>query len=84
MLWIGEVEEAKSVDGLITSASITGDPIPDIEILGFKIASGLRKILTGNFKKQVTADEGKAESEKRSLSGNQIAWMIYDLYISTH
>ena len=31
------------------------------------------KILTGNFKKQVTTGEGKAHSEKRSLTGRQIA-----------
>ena len=44
---------AKSMDELTTSASITGDPIPDFENLDLKIASGLGKILTGNFKKQV-------------------------------
>ena len=54
MLWIGEVEDAKCIDDLITSASTTGDPIPDFEILDFKIASGLREILTRKFKKQVT------------------------------
>ena len=58
MLWIGEVEDEKSIDELISSASITGRSIPDFENLDFKIASGLRKILTGNFKKQVTTAEG--------------------------
>ena len=71
MLWIGEVEDAKCIDDVITSASTTGDPIPDFD---FKIASGLRKILTRNFKKQVI-------NQKRDhLSGRQIAWMIYDFF----
>ena len=78
MLRIGEVEDAESMDGLIASASWSGRPIPDFENLDFKIASGLRKILTGNFKKQVTTAEGKAQSEKRSLTGKQIAWLIFD------
>ena len=47
MLWIGQVEDAKSIDDLITSASMTGGPTPDSEKLDFKIASGLTKILTG-------------------------------------
>ena len=54
MRWIGEVEDAKSIDDLSVSASVTGDPIPDFENLNFKIASGLMKILTGSFKEQVT------------------------------
>ena len=40
-------------------------------------ASGLRKIQTGNFKKQVTTAEGKAQSVKRSLASKQVAWVIY-------
>ena len=71
---------AKSMDELTTSASMTGDPIPDFENLDFKIASGLGKILTGNFKKQVHTAEGKAHSKKRSLTGRQIAWMIYEFW----
>ena len=80
MLRIGEVEDAKSIDDLITSASFTGESILDFANLDFKIASGLRKILTGSFKKQVTTAEGKAQSEKSSLTARKIAWMIYDLF----
>ena len=80
MLWIGEVEDAESVDDLISSASFTGKSILDFENLDFKIASGLRKIVRGNLKKQVTTVEGKAQSEKSSLTDRQIAWMIYDLF----
>ena len=42
------------------------------------MASGLGKILTRRSKKQVTTTEGKVQSEKRSLAGRQIAWMICD------
>ena len=38
MLWIGAVEDAKSIDDPITSASITGKSILDFENLDFKIA----------------------------------------------
>ena len=36
MLCIGEVEDAKSLDDLITSASVAGRPIPDFENLQFE------------------------------------------------
>ena len=42
MLCIGQVEEAESIDDLITSASETGRLIRNFENLDFKIASGLR------------------------------------------
>ena len=80
MLLIGEVEDAKSIDYLITSASVTVKPVPDSGNLDTKIASGLTKILTGNFKKQVTTAEGKAQSDKRSLTGRHIASTIFDFF----
>ena len=50
MEWIGEVETAKSMGGVQTSASITGKTmLPDFEVLHSQLASGLRKILRGNF-----------------------------------
>ena len=55
----------ESIEVRITSASAPADPILDFENLDFKIASGLKKILTGNVKKQVTTAKGKAQSEKR-------------------
>ena len=80
MRWISEVEDAKCIDDFLTSASLTGKTVLDFESLEFKIASGLRKIVTGNFKKQVTTAEGKAQSEKRSLTGRQIDLMIDDIF----
>ena len=72
------IEDAKSIDDFTTSASLTGKPMPDFENLDFKSARGVRKILTGNVKKQVTTAERTAQSEKRLLTGRQIAWMIFD------
>ena len=60
----------ESIDDRITSASVTADPILDFENLDFKIASGVKKILTRNVKNTA---EGQAQSEKRSLTGKQIA-----------
>ena len=76
MLWIGEIEDPESIDELITAASITSRPILDFENLDFKVGSGLRKTSTGNFKKRVSTAEGKAELEKRSVTGRQ----IYDFF----
>ena len=80
MLWIGEVEDAKSIDDIIVSASLSGRPILDFENLDFKIASGLVKILTGTCFQQVTTAEGKTQSQKRSLTGRLITWMICDFF----
>ena len=80
MLRIGEVEDATSIADLISSASTTGKSILDFENLDFKIASGLCKILTGNFKKTSHHSRRKVPAEKISLTGRQIAWMIYDFF----
>ena len=36
--------------------------------------------MTGNFEKQVTTAEGKAQSEKISLTGRDTASMVYDFF----
>ena len=53
-LWYGllQLRMLKRTDDPISSAS-TGTPTPNFQNLGFKIASGLRKIFTGSFMKQV-------------------------------
>ena len=43
-----------SIKELETSASMAGKPVPGFKKLEFKIASGLKRILTGSFKKQVS------------------------------
>ena len=46
MLWIKEVEVAKSVDKLMTSQSTEGYVVPKIEMLGAKIASALERVIS--------------------------------------
>ena len=46
--------------------------MPDFENVDFEVASGPRKILTGNFKKQVTTVEGKGPSEKQSQQEDRL------------
>ena len=46
MLWIKEVEIAETIDELVTSRSITGQPnFPDFDTLDAMIASALKKLL---------------------------------------
>ena len=46
MLWIKEVEVAKSIDELVTSRSITGQHnFPDFDMLAAMIASALKRLL---------------------------------------
>ena len=52
MLWIGEVEDVKNIDDLNTSASVTGRPKLHFRNIDLQVASGLRKIPTGNFKNE--------------------------------
>ena len=70
MLWNGEVEDAKNIDELSTSASIQGRPIPDFENLDFKIACGLKKNLTGDFFK--IRGDNEAILDFRDLSKVQL------------
>ena len=42
-------------------------------------ANRVREFLTGKFEKQLILAEGKAQSEKRSLTGSQNARMIHDV-----
>ena len=60
MLWIKEVEIAKSIDELMTSRSITGQhQFPDFDMLDAMIASALKKLLNtqSNFRKRVSVEE---------------------------
>ena len=65
MLWINEVEMAKSMDHLVTSQSIKGRrDFPDFEMLDAKIASALGKIIRNNpFKGRVCVEEQRAQKK---------------------
>ena len=61
MLWIKEVEIAKSIDEIVTSRSIAGQPKfpdfdPDFDVLDAMIASALKKLLNtqSNFRRRVS------------------------------
>ena len=55
MLWIKEVEVAKSIDELVTSRSITGKTnFHDFDMIDAMIASALKKLINtqSNFRKK--------------------------------
>ena len=81
-LWIKEVEMAHSVDDQKSSRSIQGyTHFPNLEMLDARLASALNKIIQNSyFKKKVSLEEQKAQTEDRFLRGRQIAHMIYDYF----
>ena len=65
MLWIKEVEIAKSIDELMTTRSITGRPeFPDYDMLEAMIASVLKKLhnTQPNFRKRASVEEQRAHN----------------------
>ena len=72
MLWIGEVDDAKSIDELVPSASITGRLIPDFENLDFKIASRLMKILEGTSKDKSPQPKEKLNQRRDHLRADRL------------
>ena len=77
VVWINEIESAKSVADLKMSYSITGAKLQThFKVLDFKIASGLKKFTNGDFKRRVSIQEEAA----RFLTGWQVAWMIYESF----
>ena len=64
-----------------TSQSIGGHRFMNIEILGAKIASAFKKIITNShFKKRVSLEEQKAQMQDRNLRKRQIPYMIYEYF----
>ena len=63
--WIGHVQGP--------SMSLTGNSLPDFDALDSKTASGLRKMIAGNFKRQVATEGRKAQTEGRLTTKRQIA-----------
>ena len=62
-LWIGEVDDAKSVDDLIASASIAGRPLPDLENLDFQDCKRTQE--NPIWKLQKTSDHSRRQSSIR-------------------
>ena len=67
MIWINEIESAKSIADLKTSYSITGAKLQtNFEVLDSKKASGRKKIINEDFKKRVFIQEEAAQKEMLS------------------
>ena len=82
MLWIKEVEIAKSID----ERSITGQhKFPDFDMLDVMIASALKKLLNtqSNFRTRVSVEEWRAQKDDRFLRGRQTAQMLYEFVRAT-
>ena len=73
------MEMVESVDDLKSSRSIRGTQRPDFEIFDAKIASALNRIIHNTqFKRKVSLEEMKAQTEDRFFRGRQIAYLIYE------
>ena len=85
MLWIKEVEKAKSVGDLMTSQSITRQrDFPDYDMLDAMVASALKKLLTHvHFRRRVSVEKQRAQKDERFLRRRQIACMIYNHFLAT-
>ena len=86
MLWIKEVETAKSIDELVTSRSIVGrTDFPDVDMLDAMIPSAKKKLLNTqiHFRKRVSVEEQRAQKSDRSLRGRQIAYMVHEYFHAT-
>ena len=76
-----KLREQKSIDGLVTSQSITGrKDFTDYDMLDAMIASALKRPFDKyiHFRKRVSVEEQRAQQYDRFSRGRQIAHMIYD------
>ena len=83
MLWIKQVEIDKSIDQLVTSRSITGQPkLHDFDMLDAVIASAMKKLINtqSKFRKRASVEEQRAQNSDQFLRGRQIAYMIYKYF----
>ena len=75
VLWIKEVEIAKSIDELVTSRSITRQPnFPDFDTIDAMIVSALKKLLNTqtHFPMRVSVKEQRDYNSDRFLRGRQM------------
>ena len=85
MIWIKEIETAKTIDDLITPKSITGTDFPDNDELDMMMTAALKKCYDRqtHFRKKISVEEQRAQKNDRFLRGRQIAFVIYDHFRST-
>ena len=66
---------------LKTSCSVIGAKLQtNFEVLDSKMASGLKKIINGGFKRRVFIQEKAAQKDKRFLTERHIAWMVHEYF----
>ena len=77
MLWIKEIEIAKSIDEHRTSRSIMKKDFLEFDMLDAMIASASRKLINtqSTFRKRVSVEEQRGQNTDRFLRGRQIAYM---------
>ena len=86
MLWVKEVEIAKSIDEFVTSRSIMDrTDFPDYDMLDAMIASALKRLpdTHNHFRKKVSVEEQRAQNYDRFSRGRQIAYMINEHFRAT-
>ena len=82
VLWIKEVEVAKSIDELVTSRSITGQHnFHDFDMLDAMVASALKNLINTQsiFRKRVSVEERRDQHSDQFLRGRQNC--VHDLRI---
>ena len=77
MMWIREIEEVTDIVPLSTSTSKSG---LNFESLDIKIATGLWKILRGDFEKKLQIEERILQQSvpHAMLTGRQVAFRIFE------
>ena len=81
MVWINQIDSAKSFADLKMSYAVTGAKLQtNFEVVESKMASGLKKIIDGDFKRRVFTQEEAAQKEKHFSTGRQVAWMICEYF----
>ena len=75
------MEMVDYVDDLKSSSSLRGIRMPNFEVLDARIASALNKVIQNTrFKRKVSLEEMKAQTEDRFVRGRQIAYLIYERF----
>ena len=83
--WIKEIEAAKSLDDLITPKSITDKDFPNFEELDLMMAAALKRCYEKqtHFRKKISVEEQRAQKDRRSPRGRQIAFFVCEYFRPT-
>ena len=80
---MNEVVSVESIADLKTSYSITGPSCRQTSsfLIRKKRLVGLKKIINGDFRRNIFIQEEAAQKETRFLTGRQVAWMMIYEYV---